>query len=356
MTQTFQHQGCGTDAGGPCGGHAHNHGHDFSGFTDDRRLIWALVVIVSFGVIEIIGGLVSGSLALLADAGHMAMDGFAIGLALWARHLATKPSTAAFPFGQKRAQVLAAFVNAVLLFALIGVLGWESMGRLTSSTPPDIGTGVMLTVAILGLGANFLAFWILHSGDRQDVNMRGAMLHVISDILGSVAAIASAVIIATTGWVAVDALVTLLVCGLIGRSAWSLLRETSHVLLQGAPPGFDPESIAKSLQRDVPGIQRVSRVRAWMLTPDAAHVTLTVWVDDPAFAGTVLRDVKKMLATQYRIENATVEIDYDPVVRPVSVAPTRAGLGTGELGKIGPDPDVDMKIASAGAALQHVPQ
>ncbi|MEM9420976.1 MAG: cation diffusion facilitator family transporter [Pseudomonadota bacterium] len=305
---------CGSQHGQCSGLHGHaDHLGDSRG--DTKRLAIALAVIAGFAVIEVAGGVISGSLALLADAGHMVMDGIALGIALFARHLAAKPASRQFPFGQKRAQVLAAFVNGLALFAVVVVLMGESVQRLND--PREISAGLMMTVAVLGLLANLVAFWILHSGDTQDVNMRGAILHVVSDILGSVAAIVSAIVIMTTGWFAVDALVTMVVCALIARSAWGLVKETGIILLQGAPPGLNLEQVENAIRTQVSTVAAIDNVRAWMLTPDTPQLTMTVVVDSPDVADETCQRVKSLLKEQFGIEDSTVELSCHKRLPPI---------------------------------------
>ena len=299
---------------GSCHGHHHHHHHVSADGGDTRRLMMALCIIGGFAVIEVIGGVISGSLALLADAGHMAMDGFAIALALWARHLAAKPPSRRFPFGQKRAQVLAAFVNGLALFVIVAILHGESIGRLGS--PQEVGTTLMMVIAVIGLGANILAFWVLHRGDQHDVNMRGAILHVISDILGSIAAIVSAIVIMTTGWLAADALVTMVVCALIARSAWGLVKETGIVLLQGAPPDLDLSDVEATIKSQVPKVVAVSDARVWMLTPDNPQLTMRVTIDEPQWADITCERVKTLLKERFNIDNSTIELRCRQRVRP----------------------------------------
>ena len=278
--------------------------------TDAGRLRVALIVIVGFMILEVAGGVLSGSLALLADAGHMATDAIALGLALGAKWLAGKPASPTLPFGYKRAQVLAAFVNGLFLFVLIGLLMVESFERLRS--PQEIGVGLMFAVAVAGLGANVAAFLILHGGDRGDVNMRGALLHVIGDILGSVAAIISAVVIWTTGWLYADPIVTLIVCALIARSALRLVRETGHVLLQGSPEAIDTVEMRRTLLAAAPDATDIHDFRLWMLTPRERELTLHVTVGDPACAQRTLATLKRVLRERYGITHSTIQIDAAP--------------------------------------------
>ncbi|ADM09783.1 Cation efflux protein [Parvularcula bermudensis HTCC2503] len=296
------HQCAGHSQEGGFGGH-HHHGSD-----DMMRLRIALAIIVLFAAVEIVGGVLSGSLALLADAGHMVTDAVALALALGAKYLAQRPASDRFNFGHQRTQVLAAFLNGVGLFLLIAYLLVESVHRMAE--PATIEASTMLNVAVIGLLANIAAFWVLQNG-TDDVNMRGAVLHVIGDLLGSVAAIVSAIIILFTGWVVVDVLVTLLVCGLIARSAYALVKETGVVLLEGAPQEIDPTDLRDVIRRDVRGVTDVHNVRLWMLTPGANQATMHVRVRDPYQGDRILEDIKSLLAAR-GILDSTIQIEMSP--------------------------------------------
>lgn len=293
---------CESSAGG-CAHHDH-------GSADSRRLTLALVIIGAFAVAEIIGGWLSNSLALMADAGHMVTDAVAIMLALWARHLSTAPATATLPYGRSRAQVLAAFVNGIALFVLIAALLRESIGRIAA--PEAINTGLMLLVASIGLAANIAAFAVLHAGDRKDINMRGALLHVVGDMLGSVAAIVSAIVIGATGWKVVDPLVTVIVCGLIARSAYFLTRDAAHVLLQGAPRDINTERLKENLLNKVPGFEDIHELKVWMLTPNDIQLTMHARLRAGGDANAALRLAKAELVALHGIENSIIQIEAAP--------------------------------------------
>ena len=302
MKHSHQHSHAGHD-------HDHHHGHGCAhGVKDTRRLLIAFLIIISFMVLEVAGGIISGSLALLADAAHMATDAAALLLALSAKWLADKKPRQShlFPFGFQRAQVLAGFLNGVGLLVLVAWLIWESIHRIMN--PREIMTGLMLAVAIVGLAANCAAFAVLHSGNTKDLNMRGAMLHVMGDIFGSIAAIMSAIIISLTGWVAVDAVLTVLVSALIVRSAMPLLSEASHILLQGAPRNFNPREITARLEA-VDGVRNVHHLQMWMLTPEEPQLAMHVRVDDPAKAQPALEKIKKLLTEEYQITQSTIQVE-----------------------------------------------
>ncbi|MEO1657667.1 MAG: cation diffusion facilitator family transporter [Pseudomonadota bacterium] len=292
---------------GHCASGAHHaHHHHPTGSGGAKRLTIALGIIVVFAFVEVAGGWISGSLALLADAGHMATDAAALALALSAQWIARRPASERFPFGLKRAQVLAAFVNGLALLLIVGVLVIEAFGRFAE--PRSIDAGLMLSVACLGLIANIAAFVILHPDAGDNVNVRGAMLHVAADIFGSVAAIISALVIMSTGWTSIDAILTLAVCVLITRSALPLLKETADVLLQASPPDFDSHDVRKALVSQA-GVLDAQRIRAWQLTPGDNLVALDVVVSASADQDAVLRRIKRLLHDDFGIEQSTVQIE-----------------------------------------------
>jgi cobalt-zinc-cadmium efflux system protein len=267
----------------------------------------ALVVIVIFMVVEVVGGIISGSLALLADATHMLTDAVALGLAVSAHFIASRPADEKRHFGYRRAQVLAAYSNGVLLFGLLLLLGFEAIKRLIN--PVDVAWQPMLGVAFLGLGANAAAYIILHTARTRDVNVRGAMLHIVSDLLGSVAAIAAAFVIAGTGWMPIDPLLSIVVAVLIGHSAYRLVRETGHILLEGAPDNIDVAKLAKGVMAAAPGVEDVHDVFIWQLTPEHTRLTLHARVDEAGKSEATLNLIKSYLEREYGIQESTVQIE-----------------------------------------------
>lgn len=303
--------------------HSHgDHGHSHpsaDGAGADRRLRWALLITASFMLVEVIGGIWSGSLALLADAGHMLTDALALALALWARHQTRRPADARRTYGYHRMPVLAAFVNGM---ALIGIVLWiviEAARRLLM--PPQVEGELMLGVAVAGLAVNIIAFVILgghhvhgggeddHDHRHKDLNLRGATLHVLGDLLGSVAAIVAAIVIIYTGWMAVDPLLSVLVALLILRSAWGLVAESGHVLLEGTPAGFDERAFARALTRQVPGVVDVHHVHHWMLTPQRSVMTLHAVIDATADADALLQQIQHYSARDHGVAHVTVQIE-----------------------------------------------
>lgn len=300
-------------------GHDHHHGHDHGHDRDhhhgnEKRVLWALLLTGGFMVAEVAGGIVSGSLALLADAGHMLTDAAALGLSLAAFRASRRPETLAHSYGQHRFQVLAAFLNGA---ALIGIALWiaiEAVQRVLAPVP--VLGGTMMVVAVLGLAVNIAAFLILHGGDRDNLNMRGAALHVLGDLLGSVAAIVAAVVIMATGWTPIDPILSVLVAALVLRSAWMLLSRSWHVLMEGTPMGIDVEALKAELVEDVPGVADIHHVHVWMLTPEQPLVTLHATIITEADHDTVLHGLQAVLAAEFGLTHATIQVEREACPNP----------------------------------------
>ena len=288
-------------------GHGHHHHHHASAH-NRRRLTFALVITATFTVVEAVGGLISGSLALLADAGHMLTDSLALALAVFAFAISEKPADRRRSYGYHRVQILAAFVNGI---TLVGIVIWilvEAVQRLLE--PTDVLASTMLYVAIAGLVVNIAAFLILHGGDRENLNMRGAALHVLSDLLGSVAAIIAAVVIIRTGWTPVDPILSILVAALILRSAIGIVRRSAHILLEGTPEWLDVAELKRHIIDNIPGVSDVHHVHVWGLTQERVMLTMHVSVDDASDGwGATIRAVKALVAEQYGIDHSTIEIE-----------------------------------------------
>ncbi len=282
------------------------HVHDNS---NQVRVLIALVLTGVFMVVEIIGGLLSGSLALLADAGHMFTDTMALGLAAVAFQVSKRPAGNRLSYGYQRFQILAAFVNGLSLLVIVGWIAFEAIQRLL--VPQPVMGSTMLLVASAGLVVNIIAFAVLHSGDRDNLNIRGAALHVAGDLLGSVAAIAAAVIIIYTGWMPIDPILSVAVAGLILKSAWTLVKRSAHILLEGAPEWFDRDEMQQKLVSALPAVQEIHHVHVWGLTPQNLMLTMHVTLDeadtDPA---RTIREVKEVLKAEYGIGHSTIEIEY----------------------------------------------
>lgn len=284
----------------------HN-GHNHGDRDDAGRLIAALAVIASFMVIETVGGFIAGSLALLADAAHMLTDALALTLAVSAHWLSTKPADGRLHFGYRRWQVLAAFINGIALVVLLVWIIVEAVRRLNN--PIDVNWNVMLGIAALGLGANIFAFWILNGARSDNLNVRGALLHVVSDLLGSIAAIVAALVIAKSSWVRIDPILSFVVAALIAWSAWRLIRETGHILLEGAPKDVDVDALVQGLREAAPGVQDVHDVRIWQLTPEHPRLMMHICVDRPEATTGVLERAKTYLDERFGIRQSTIQVE-----------------------------------------------
>ncbi|MER8373360.1 cation diffusion facilitator family transporter [Mesorhizobium sp. M1406] len=288
-------------------GHDHGPGH-VHGSTDKKRVLIAACLTGGFMVAEALGGILTGSLALLADAGHMLADSIALGLAWYAFHLAGRPATVRLTYGFGRVKTLVAYTNGIAIFVIALWIVYEAWGRLQAPAP--VLGGPMLVVAILGLLVNIGSFLVLHGGDRENLNMRGAILHVLGDLLGSAAAIAAALVILTTGWTPIDPILSVLVSLLILYTAWSLMRAAAHVLLEGVPPSLDRDLIARDIEATVRGVREVHHMHVWSLDGTSNMATLHACLDEGVDAHQAVSAVKKRLASEHGISHATVEPEF----------------------------------------------
>ncbi len=287
----------------------HAHAHE-SSEGSQRRVTIALVLTGLFMVVEVVGGIISGSLALLADAGHMLTDTMALALAAMAFHVSKRPPDGKLTYGYQRFQILAAFVNGLSLLAIVGWILFEAVSRFV--TPREVLGETMLVVAGAGLIVNVIAFAVLHTGDKDNLNIRGAALHVAGDLLGSVAAIVAAIVIIYTGWMPIDPLLSVAVAGLILRSAWSLVKRSAHILLEGAPEWLDVESMQERIVANVPGVGGIHHVHIWGLTPQQLMLTMHMSLGGPVNSqADIVRRVKSFLKKEYGIGHSTIEVEVD---------------------------------------------
>ena len=310
-------------------GHGHDHDHDHSHtptITSDneRKVLLSFGLIFTFMAVEVVGGLLSGSLALLADAGHMMTDAAALALAYAAFRFGQRAADSKRTFGYLRFEVIAGFVNAVTLFAIVGWIVYEAWQRFQE--PQPILAGPMFGVAIAGLLVNILVFWILTRGDSEHVNIKGAALHVMGDLLGSVGAIVAAIVIWYTGWTPIDPILSVFVSLLILRSAWSLLKNTLHILLEGAPVNAGSTQISEHLLKTVPGLQKVSHIHVWSLTSGRVLATLQVQPTEDADIRGVCKQVEHELKRKFSIEHPTIGIDWDGMASCSLEEPNTAAL------------------------------
>src|SRR5262245_14498571 len=294
-------------------GHSHPHGgrhdhhHPPTAADGERRMLWVLLLTGGFMIAEAVGGWLAGSLALIADAGHMLSDTAALALAWAAFRVARRPHDAKRSYGYHRFEILAAFANGLALFAIAAWISVEAVGRLREPVPV---LGVpMLVVACAGLVVNLVALFVLRAGDRTNLNVRAALLHVFGDLLGSAGAIVAAIVILATGWTPIDPILSLFVTLLILRGAWDVTRRAGHVLMEGAPDGFDAAAMRTDLLAAVPGVTDVHHVHAWMLNTERSVVTLHVCLAPTTDPRVALAAIKVRLKERFGIAHSTVQID-----------------------------------------------
>ncbi|MDX1575893.1 MAG: cation diffusion facilitator family transporter, partial [Kiloniellales bacterium] len=286
-------------------GHLHGRGEVTA--DNARRVLLALVLTGGFMLVEVAGGLLTGSLALIADAGHMLTDTAALALAWMAFRVARRPNDARRTYGYHRFQVLAAFVNGVTLVAVVGWIVIEAVRRLFA--PVEVLAGPMLAIAAIGLLVNLLALWILRRGDPGNLNLEGAAVHVLGDLLGSLAAIAAAAVILWTGWMPIDPLLSVLVALLVLRSAWYIVRRSAHILLEGAPDWLDVPALRRDLVAAVPEVEDIHHVHAWMLTDERPLMTLHATVRHGSDTHAALLAIQGFLEQHYGVGHATIQIE-----------------------------------------------
>jgi cobalt-zinc-cadmium efflux system protein len=289
--------------------HAHAHGHHAHTDGDrgamTKRLVWVLAITAVFMVAELVGGILAGSLALLADAGHMFTDVAALALSVFAIRLARRPATTKRTFGYVRLEILAALVNGASLLVIAGLILFEAWRRL--SAPVEVDGGLMLGVATLGLAVNIVGAKLLHSHAHENLNVRGAYLHVLGDLLGSVGAIAAGIVIVTTGWTAADPIVSVLIALLILWGAWNLVREAADILLESAPAHVDMDAVLADLA-GVEGLDEVHDVHVWTLTSGFVALSAHGVIDDPRQHTRILEEIRMRMRAR-GIAHVTFQIE-----------------------------------------------
>ena len=287
-------------------GHRQAHSnHD----NDARRVFWAFLLIGGFMFAEVAGSVISGSLALLADAAHMLIDTVSLLFAWIAFRLSRRPEDQMRTYGYHRFPVLAAFANGVSLVFIVGWIFSEAVGRFIN--PTEVLAGPMLVVAGLGLIVNIGAFALFRGANRDNLNVRGALLHVVSDMLGSVAAVGAALVIMTTGWMLIDPVLSVLVCLLVLRSAWFLLKESAHVLLEGVPKQLNVQEIGPDLIAHIPTVEDVHHVHAWSLSQEYSLLTLHARIAGNANPDSTIVAIRARLEERFNIDHVTVQIELE---------------------------------------------
>lgn len=291
--------------------HPHSHQHvlpDEPG-NHERLVGRAFLLIGIFMLVEIAGGLLANSLTLLADAGHMFLDASALGFSWYALRLSRRGNDHNLSYGYHRYQVLATFLNGLTLFALILWILLEAWERLQN--PEGMLPIPALAVATVGLVVNVIAFRWLHHG-HDNATVRSAALHVIGDMLGSAAAIVAALTVWLTGWLYADPLLALLIVAILGRGAWRLVRDSSHILLEGVPRDLDLREISAALTARVPGVREVHHLHAWALTAERPLLTLHATVDEDIDLGGVVTHIKSVLNDDFGIDHSTIQVEHGP--------------------------------------------
>ncbi|MFC5404477.1 cation diffusion facilitator family transporter [Cohnella soli] len=296
------------------GGHSHHH-HGEAREGNKRGLTIALLITGAIMILEFAGGLITNSLALLSDSGHMLSDASSLALSLVAIWFATKPASPRKTFGFHRFEILAALFNGVTLFIVAGFILWEAIRRF--SAPPEVSSLSMIMIACVGLAANLLsAFALMRQGDvKNNINLRSAYLHVLGDALGSVGAVAAGIIMLVTDWYIADPIISVLVSLLILRSTWGVVKHTVHVLMEGTPDGVDQAEVKEALVA-IEGVSGVHNLHIWTITSGMHALSCHLLVEDGAQAQRILQQAISLLEQSFDIEHATIQIETTEIQHP----------------------------------------
>ncbi len=294
--------------------HSHDHSDDFhQGRTQNKKaLVITLLVTTTIMLVEFFGGLWTNSLALLADSGHMLADATSLALSLVAIHFATRAASPNKTFGFYRFEIMAALVNALTLFVIAGFIVYEAIGRIAE--PPTVASGSMIFIATIGLLANMISATILlkKSDVESNLNMRGAYLHVLGDLLGSVGAIIAGILMYFFNWYIADPIISVVVALLILRSAWGVFRSSVHVLMEGTPPTIDFYDVKQTLEQ-IPGVQVVHDLHIWTLTSGLDMLTGHVVIDEDADEQVILQRAIDEIYEKFKIEHTTIQIEKSTI-------------------------------------------
>ena len=295
----------------------HSHGHDHCGHSPStanrKRLLLTLILAAGYMVAEIIGGLISNSLALLADAGHMFSDVASLALSVFAIWIADRPAGSQRTFGSYRAEILAALVNGATLVAVSFFIVYEAWHRF--SDPPEVRGGLMMWIAVGGLIVNLFGLAVLHGGKEHSLNVRGAWLHVLSDTLGSVATIVAGLLVMNFGWHIADPVISALIALLVVVSAWRLLLDSAWVLMQAAPANIDVPELNAALAA-TPGVLGVHDLHVWTITSGMDSVSCHIVSDGTQPYDELLQRVRDVVVNQFSIDHVTVQIEPEGFEEP----------------------------------------
>ena len=303
-------------------GVGHGHGLPGADRTGDRRaLSMALALTGTYTVAEIVGGVLTGSLALLADAGHMLSDNVSIALALFAVWLAAKPPTPERTYGFKRVEILAALANGATLVAVSIWIFYEAAVRF--SNPPEVLGGWMLAIAIIGLFVNVASALVLMRSRGGSLNLEAAFRHVLADLAGSFGVIAAALVIILTGWLYADPLISVLIGLLVLASAWTILRDSTRILLEATPEGLDANEIGRALA-SVEGVGDVHDLHVWTITSGFPALSAHVLVRPGDDCHAIRRQLEVLLHDRFDIEHTTLQVDHQHPSRRLEIAPAES--------------------------------
>jgi cobalt-zinc-cadmium efflux system protein len=289
---------------GPAGTDAHHHQRE----RNKSGLTIALSITVGIMLLEFFGGLITNSLALLSDAGHMLSDAGSLALSLTAMWFALKPPSPQKTYGFYRAEILAALFNGVTLFIIAGFIVWEAVHRFLE--PPRVDSGIMVAIAAIGLLANVASAWFLmRKGDvKENVNLRSAYLHIIGDALGSAGAIVAGLLMLLFSWYWADPIISVLVAVLILKSAWGVLNHATHILMEGTPVAIDQEEVRRTLQ-SIPGVRDVHDLHIWTITSGLDSLSCHLLVEDESDCQSILQEAIRKIEEQFQIRHTTIQVE-----------------------------------------------
>lgn len=293
-------------------GHHHSHSHDHGGghhhhTSNKKALLWAFVLIASFMFVEVAGGIITNSLALLSDAGHMLSDAAALGLSYFAIKLGERKSTPGKTFGYKRFEIIAAALNGLALIAISIYIFIEAFQRFRN--PPEVQSLGMLTISVIGLIVNIAAAFILMKGDKdENLNVRSAFLHVLGDMLGSVGAIAAALLIYFFDWGVADPIASIAVAVLIIISGWRVTKDSFHILMEGAPEQIDAAQVRAALSR-IPYVNDVHDLHIWSVTSGMPMLSCHIAISGDGVHDTVLHEAQTLLHDKFGIDHSTIQVE-----------------------------------------------
>jgi cobalt-zinc-cadmium efflux system protein len=283
------------------------HAHDHSHAGDRRALTLALVLIGALMVVEVVAGIAASSLALVADAGHMLTDVAALGFALFAATLATRPARGRWTFGYRRLEILAAQANGVTLLVVALLVVYGAVRRLID--PVDVRGGVVLVVALVGIAVNLVATGVLSRASHDSLNVRGAFLHVASDLAAFIGTAIAGSLVLATGWNRWDPLASLLVAALMLWASWGLLRESGSIFLERSPAGIDPEAVGRALAGE-PEVMEVHDLHVWTVTSGFPALAAHVLVEPGADCHGIRRSLERMLHERFGLDHTTLQVDH----------------------------------------------